>query len=669
MNSLDNNVMYLKGVGPKMAERLAKLDIHTIRDLLCHYPASYLDVTNPVPIADTVLDENNVVAVTVVKKHRPIMVRRGMTIYKLVVTDDVCDMPVTIYNMEYLYNSLHEGESYILYGKITGNFTTREMTSPQVLNIATDRILPNYHLTEGINQSRLRDMVRRALELLDDSVEFMGESLLTRLNLVGEADAIRAIHFPKSQEDIALARRRLSFDELLTLLLAMEALRTENKQATGCVMQKVSIAEFYKALPFEPTNAQRCAIDECLADMTRSVPMNRLILGDVGSGKTVIAAACCYFAYKNHMQSSLMVPTEILASQHYKTLNELLTPLGVRVTLLTGSLTSKGKAKLREEIKQGEWDVVVGTHALFQDATEFKNQGLVITDEQHRFGVEQRAKLASKGNNPHKLVMSATPIPRTLALMIYGELDISYLDELPKGRKVIKTYAVTGKLRDRAYNFVKARLDEGRQAYFVCPAIDETIAPDEKAVLEYAADIQKNAFANYRVGVLHGKMHANDKERIMRDFKDGKLHILVATSVVEVGVDVPNAAVMLIENADRFGLSQLHQLRGRVGRGEHQSYCILITESQSDSARQRLKTLASTSDGFAISQADLDMRGPGDFFGSAQHGLPKLKIAALADSDTLKTAQTASDILTANRSISPALQARVKNLLANSVES
>lgn len=669
MNQLDNDVICLKGVGPKMVARLAKLDIYKIKDLLSHYPANYLDITNPVPIADTVIDENNVVAVTVVKKSRPIMIRRGMTIYKLVVTDDVSDMQVTIYNSQYLYDSLQEGKSYILYGKVTGNFTSREMSSPQVLNIASERILPIYHLTEGVSQKSLRECVKKALEMIDDSVEFLDEATLTKLGLVSESDAIMAIHFPSSQNDIALARKRLSFDELLTLMLAMNALRTENRQATGCTMQKIQIDEFYKALPFEPTNAQKRAIDECICDMTNSVPMNRLILGDVGSGKTVIAAACCYFAYKNKMQSSLMVPTEILATQHYKTLNSLLTPLGVRVALLTGSLTAKEKSALRSQISHGDWDVVVGTHALFQDATEFKNQGLVITDEQHRFGVEQRAKLASKGNNPHKLVMSATPIPRTLALMIYGELDISYLDELPKGRKAIETYAVTGKLRNRAYDFVKARLDEGRQAYIVCPAIDETVSPDEKAVLEYAAEIQKNAFANYRVGVLHGKMPSIEKDRIMSEFKDGKIDILVATSVVEVGVDVSNAAVMLIENADRFGLSQLHQLRGRVGRGQYQSYCILISDNPSEVSRQRLKILASTGDGFAVSQADLDMRGPGDFFGSAQHGLPKLKIAALADSDTLKIAQTAADMITANRSISPALQARVKNLLANSVES
>lgn len=667
--SLEDNVMYLKGVGPKKAEQLAKLGIYTVNDLISHYPTNYLDISRPVAIADTQLDENSAVYATVVKKSRPIMIRKGMTLYKLIVTDGVNDMPVTIFNSKYLYDSLREGQSYILYGKVSGNFTSREMSSPQVISPSSDKILPIYPLTEGITQKFLRDIIKRALSFLSGDCEILDKSLLLKTGLIPEADAIRLIHFPKSADDIEAARKRLAFDELLTLMLGMKALKVQNKRTTGCVMKQLPIDEFYSVLPFVPTNAQKRAIDECLADMTRSVPMNRLILGDVGSGKTVIAAACCYFAYKNGMQSSLMVPTEILATQHYHTLTELLSRLGVKVVLLTGSLTQKEKTHLRERIKSGDCDVIVGTHALFQDATEFKNQGLVITDEQHRFGVEQRAKLASKGNNPHKLVMSATPIPRTLALMIYGELDISYLDELPKGRKEIITYAVTGKLRQRAYNFIKERLDEGRQAYIICPAIDDPLSPDGKAVLEYARDISENVFANYRVGVLHGKMPASDKDRVMSEFKDGKIDILVATSVVEVGVDVSNAAVMLIENADRFGLSQLHQLRGRVGRGRHQSYCILVTDNPSEQSRQRLKVLTATHDGFAVSQADLELRGPGDFFGSAQHGLPKLKIAALADSDTLKLAQTVADIITESHFISYTLNARVTALLAKSTES
>lgn len=665
--SLADNVKYLKGVGPKKSEQLARLGIHTVADLISHYPTNYLDISHPVAIADTVLDESNAVYATVVRKARPIMIRNGMTLYKLTVTDAVSDMQVTIFNSKYLYDSLKEGHSYILYGKIGGNFTSREMSSPQVISITSDKILPIYPLTEGITQKFLRDIIKRALVSVDDSCEILDKSMLSEFKLMGEADAIKLIHFPRRFADIEAARKRLAFDELLTLTLGMKALKNQNKKATGCVMHNLPIDEFYSALPFVPTNAQKRAIDDCIADMTNSVPMNRLILGDVGSGKTVIAAACCYFAYKNGMQSSLMVPTEILATQHYQTLSSLLSPLGVKVTLLTGSLAQKEKTLLRERIKTGEWDVIVGTHALFQDATEFKNQGLVITDEQHRFGVEQRAKLASKGNNPHKLVMSATPIPRTLALMIYGELDISYLDELPKGRKQIITYAVTGKLRHRAYNFVKERLDEGRQAYIICPAIDDSLSPDGKAVLEYARDISENDFANYRVGILHGKMPPDRKDSVMRDFKDGKLDVLVATSVVEVGVDVPNAVVMMIENADRFGLSQLHQLRGRVGRGSHQSYCILVTDSPSEQSRQRLKILTTTPDGFAVSQADLDMRGPGDFFGSAQHGLPRLKIAALADSQTLLLAQSAAEELINTSKITPSLKARINALMHDGI--
>ena len=383
--------------------------------------------------------------------------------------------------------------------------------------------------------------------------------------------------------------------------------------------------------------------------MCQSVPMNRLILGDVGSGKTAVAAACCYFAHLNGTQSVLMAPTEILAQQHFATLCKFLLPLGVKVALLTGSLTAKNKRVLKEGIAAGEYNVIVGTHALLQQSTEFNNLGLVITDEQHRFGVEQRATLEKKGKNPHRLVMSATPIPRTLALMIYGELDISLLDELPGGRKKIETYAVTGKLRKRAFAFIKERLNEGRQAYIVCPAIEENEAVNTKSVKEYAEKISSEDFKDYRIGLLHGQMPANKKDEVMRRFKDGELDVLVSTTVIEVGVDVPNAAVMLVEDADRFGLSQLHQLRGRVGRGEYQSYCILVTDNVSETSKQRLRVLSSTSDGFKISEADLELRGPGDFFGSAQHGLPKLKIADVAaDSDILKLAQSVAGEISDN---------------------
>lgn len=661
-----DDVKYLKGVGPAKAQLLSKLDISTVGGLLNHYPASYLDVSSPVSIEDAVLDEANVIAVTVVRKKAPAMIRKGMTIYKLTVTDGVSDMQVVIYNSKYIFDSLKEGENYILYGKVTGNLTMREMSSPQVLKLTGDCILPIYPLTEGINQRFMRDTMKKALDAVDGSYETLERPLCDELGLLTVSDALSAIHFPKGMSDVALARRRLAFDELLTLQLGMKYLRDKNRQSVGFVMKPLSIDGYYGVLPYELTGAQKRAISECLSDMTGEVPMNRLILGDVGSGKTAVAAACCYFTAKNGAQSVLMAPTEILANQHYDTLSEYLAPLGVRVALLTGSLTQKAKTTMREKIKAGEYDVIVGTHALFQQSTEFGNLGLVITDEQHRFGVDQRARLAGKGNNPHKLVMSATPIPRTLALMIYGELDISFLDELPKGRKKIETYAVTGKLRQRAYSFIKDRIAEGRQAYIVCPAIEETL--DEKSVLEYAKHISENEFKNYRIGVLHGKMPADKKEAVMQAFKNGDYDILVATTVVEVGVDVANAAVMMIEDADRFGLSQLHQLRGRVGRSEHQSYCILVTDNVTEQSKKRLKILSSTSDGFAISEADLEMRGPGDFFGNAQHGLPKLKIADLAaDSQILRLAQETADKIYSSQRITPALKDRVKSLLSGGI--
>ena len=646
--ALGDNIQYLKGVGPKRAELLKKLDIETVGDLIYHLPRNYLDFSSPVTIGDALLDENNVIAGRVVSKLAPARIRKGMTIYRLVFTDGAFDMTVVIYNSEFLFKSLEIGGDYVLYGKVTGNMTSKEMSSPIILKASSgDRIMPVYPLTDGISHSYLRTCVKKALEQLDSSgIETLGSDILSKTKLMPLDEALREIHFPKNMESASKARRRLAFDELLTLQLAMFEMRSSRHELTGHKMTPHSITEYTNALPFSLTGAQNRAIAECISDMCLEVPMNRLILGDVGSGKTAVAAACCYFAHKNGAQSVLMAPTEILAQQHYDTLCRFLAPMGVRVALLTGSLTAKNKRILKEEIVNGGYSVVVGTHALIQQSTEFKNLGLVITDEQHRFGVEQRASLEKKGENPHRLVMSATPIPRTLALMIYGELDISLLDELPLGRKKIETYAVTGKLRKRAFAFIKDRLNEGRQAYIVCPAIEENDSVNIKSVKEYADRISDEDFADYKVGLLHGQMAANKKDEIMQRFKNGEIDVLVSTTVIEVGVDVPNAVVMLVEDADRFGLSQLHQLRGRVGRGEHQSYCILVTDNVTDSSKQRLKVLSSTSDGFRISEADLELRGPGDFFGSAQHGLPKLKIADVAaDTDVLRLAQSVANEL------------------------
>lgn len=647
--SLDSSVMYLKGVGPKRAELFEKLGIRTVRDVLYDIPRSYLDFTSPVAVKDAVYDEMNVIKVRVVRKRSPDLIRKNMKIYRVLCTDGEEDITVVIFNSVYLYNALKEDSDYILYGKVTGNLTQKEMSSPIVIEAhREDKILPLYHLTAGISVGTLRSCVKNALELLEsESCEVLPQSVIKKHDLIGVNEALRRIHFPKSREDIAKARKRLAFDELLILQMGMLALKDRNRSLTAYSLENKPINAYYNSLPFELTNAQKKAIFECCVDMMASIPMNRLIMGDVGSGKTAVAAACCYFAYLNGCQSCLMAPTEILADQHYATLKGFLEPLGVRIALLKGSLSQKKKNEIKEALQNGDYDIAVGTHALVQKTTEFKNLALVITDEQHRFGVGQRDALAQKGANPHRLVMSATPIPRTLALMIYGELDISFLGELPKGRKKIETYAITGKMRSRAYGFVKNHLESGRQAYFVCPAIEDNEDSSElKSVNAYAKALRQSELGGYPIAVLHGQMSADKKEAVMSDFKDGKTRILVSTTVIEVGVDVPNAAVMLVENADRFGLSQLHQLRGRVGRGEYQSYCILITDSKSDEAKKRLKALTATSDGFEISEMDLKLRGPGDFFGQAQHGLPRLKIADIAaDAELVKESRSEAERL------------------------
>ena len=647
-SKLDESVMYLKGVGPKRAELFKKLGVHTVHDLIYHLPRNYMDFTSPVPITQTVLEEINVVEAEVVKKDRPAMIRKGMTIYRMLVTDGTDDMTVVIYNSQYLFDSLAVGEKYILCGKVSGNLTRREMSSPIVQKSSSeDRIQPVYPLTAGLSQNILRTCLKNALSLvIPADVEILPQDITERTALMPEAEALKQIHFPKDREDVYPARRRLALDELLTLRLGMVMLRERNRRATSFAMKRIDMSGYTSALPFQLTGAQSRAIEECMTDMERGVPMNRLLLGDVGSGKTAVAAACCYIAAKNGAQSVLMAPTEILATQHYDSLRRFLEPSGLRLGLLIGSLSKKQKTAVCEAAANGEYDVIVGTHAVFQEGVEYCRLGLVITDEQHRFGVGQRSALAKKGENPHRLVMSATPIPRTLALMIYGELDISVLDELPAGRKKIDTYAVTGKLRERACGFVRKELDDGGQAYIVCPAVEESEG-GLKNVTDYAKEIAKGEFKGYRIGVLHGQMPAAKKDEVMRRFKDHELDILVCTTVVEVGVDVPNASIMMVENAERFGLSQLHQLRGRVGRGERPSSCILITDHAGEESRKRLRVLSSTSNGFEISEKDLEIRGPGDFFGSAQHGLPPLKIADMgADTELVKLAQDIADELT-----------------------
>lgn len=649
---MENEITYLKGVGPKRAECYNKLGINTVFDLLNHFPRSYLDFSHPLTIEEASKNNEEAHAIkgTVVKKLPEARIKKGLSIYKAIFTDNQTDLTIVIYNSEFSFRQLEVGKEYILYGKITGNLIRHEITNPLVLPIDfPDKIQPVYSLTEGLSQNLLRQAIHNALLAFNNEIyEPMPKKIMQKYGLCSLNYAMENIHFPKDFHSCEIAKKRLVFDELLILQIGMYILKNRTENSTGCQMQQQSLSEFYNALPFELTDCQKNAIRDCAADMCKNYPMNRLVQGDVGSGKTAVAAGAAFFAYQNGFQTAIMAPTEILATQHYQTLSEFLEPLGVKVALLTGSLTPKQKRILKEQIANGEYNVVAGTHALVQQTTEFKNLGLVITDEQHRFGVEQRQALATKGKNPHKLVMSATPIPRTLAMMIYGDLDLSILNELPKGRQPVETYAVTGKLRKRAFGFVKDRLDEGRQGYIVCPMIDEN-EMDLQDVKSYAKKLSEEDFKDYKVGLLHGKLTAVEKDKIMTDFKSHKIDLLVSTTVIEVGVDVPNAVIIVIENADRFGLSQLHQLRGRVGRGKFHSYCILITDNVNEESRKRLKILSKISDGFKISEEDLKLRGPGDFFGNRQHGLPPLKIANMSsDYEVLKLVQKVADEIVSN---------------------
>ena len=641
---LERSVVYVKGVGPKRAELFEKVGVSTVYDLLQYCPRDYIDLSAPCEIKNAQGEDPLVIRARVVKKMPPARIRKGLTVCKAVFTDDTDDITVTLYNQEYLFASLKEGEDYILYGKVAGNMVRREMNSPMVFSAASpDLILPVYPLTEGLSQNIIRKAVRGALDLVLGEVEdIMPQYVRDSCHMCSLACAWENIHFPKSLYGAHEARRRLIFDELLIHSLAIAYQRQNEDSDSNYIMQAQPLEEFTSALPFTLTKTQLRSLNDCTVAMRGAHRMNRLIQGDVGCGKTVVAAGAAWFAYKNGYQSCVMAPTEILAAQHYKTFKSLLEPLGVRVALLTGSLTPKNKRVLKEQIAAGEFDVIVGTHALFSESTHFSDLALVITDEQHRFGVEQRASLSANGRNPHRLVMIATPIPRTLALILYGDLDISVINELPAGRKPISTYAVTGKMRERAFGFVKKQLEMGRQGYVVCPMIDESES-DLNDVTSYSQKLAQGAFADYKVGLLHGRMSAAEKEEVMNGFKRGEIDLLVATTVVEVGVDVPNAAVMVIENADRFGLSQLHQLRGRVGRGEWESFCILITDNTSPECVQRMKIISKTSDGFKIAEEDLKLRGPGDFFGTHQHGLPAFKLADLTrDMQLLQTAQQMS---------------------------
>ena len=665
----DTPVRYLPGVGPKTAERFEKLGILTLSDLLCHYPRRYLDFSKPYSIAEAPSDTECVVRAEVFAKPGGRILPGGRRMERITAGDDVSSLEVTWFNNPYAVQKLELGQEYYFQGIVTGGMLRRQMVNPQVrtdAQVASSPFEAVYPQTEGLTSSAIAKCVRQLLphvELLPDPLP---PGMLKKYRLLPKADAVRAIHCPASEEEAFAARRRLIYEELLVLQLGIGRMKNHGAASTGAPMQKADASPFWDALPFSPTGAQRRAVEEILTDMAGETSMNRLLQGDVGSGKTLVAAAAIWACIRAGYQAALLAPTEILASQHAENLNRLLAPFGMRVALLTGGMKAAPRRTTLAAIRDDEADLIVGTHAILSEGVDFARLGLAVVDEQHRFGVRQRGLLAEKAANPHLLVMSATPIPRTLGLLMYGDLDISILDELPPGRKPVKTRCITGKKRADLYGFLDREIGAGRQVYIVCPAIEDAGGSGLNAVMSYYEDIAKALLPDRRVGLMHGRLKPKEKAEVMEDFKAGRLDALVSTTVIEVGVDVPNATVMVIENAERYGLSALHQLRGRVGRGAAESWCFLVSDNASESVQKRLRFLCSTSDGFAVAQYDLETRGPGDFFGSRQHGLPTLQVADLMnDTRTLRAAQSEAAALLA---ADPLLERPEHALLARQVE-
>jgi ATP-dependent DNA helicase RecG len=676
---LSTDVQYIKGIGPQRAKALGKLGIATLRDLISWFPRRYEDRTVLRHIAELQPGETACVAAMVTAPPTLSRIRKGLELVKLRAVDETGALDVTFFNQAWLKNNLRQGETYIFCGRAEGNLLHRQMANPVVepegRREFTGRIVPIYPLTAGVSQLILSRSVRQGLDACADILpDVLPDGVRRDHQLCRIGFAYENIHFPESPEALELARRRLAFEELFLFTIGLRRLRSRRDEVHVPPCQAVDLAPFCAALPFTLTGAQRRCVDEALADMRSGRPMNRLCQGDVGSGKTMVAAACVYFCVKNGRQAALMAPTEILAQQHYAGLAPLLEGLGVRCALLTGATSARTRKSICAQLESGELDFAIGTHALISPSVQYARLGLVVTDEQHRFGVAQRSALSAKGDSPHMLVMSATPIPRTLALILYGDLDVSVIDELPPGRQQIDTFAVPGSYHPRIYDFLCRQAAEGRQAYVVCPMVaEDEDAPDErKAVTEYAAALQSGPLRTLRVAFVHGKMKPREKDAAMAAFAAHETDVLVSTTVIEVGVDVPNATVMVVENAERFGLSQLHQLRGRVGRGSHKSYCVLVSDNQSEETRARLRIMTRTSDGFKIAEEDLRLRGPGDFFGLRQHGLPGLRVADLGcDTKLLQEAQAAADDLLARDpelTSCPATAERVTELFAQNAD-
>ena len=648
MARLSDPITILKGIGPAKAKQFENLNIFTLRDLICHFPRGYEDRTRLVPIEKLEPDVPACFKAMVMNTPRTAHIRKGLDLTKVQVADHTGRLNLTFFNNKYAAEGLQYGKEYIFYGAVSGDFIGYNMTNPvfeamDSTPVTTRRILPIYPLTAGLSNQVMLKTVRQALAVCDAPAEILPEEVRQKYGILPAERAYAAIHEPASMTEAELAKKRLIFEEFFVFSAGLALMRTARAEKKTEAYANLDMGAFYGALPFTLTGAQQRAIDEILKDYRKGAPMNRLVQGDVGSGKTMVAAAAAYCAIQNGRQAALMAPTEILAEQHYQSLGRLLAPLGVRTELLTGSMTVKEKRLVRERIASGEAQLIVGTHALLSDTTSFQNLGIVITDEQHRFGVGQRAKLSAKGSDPHLLVMSATPIPRTLALLMYGDLDVSILDERPPGREDVDTFLVGESYRPRINAFIRKQVAEGHQCFIVCPAVEENEDLGIKAATVWAETLQKTVFPDLRIALLHGQMKGAEKEEAMASFARGEADVMVATTVIEVGVDVPNATLMIIEDADRFGLSQLHQLRGRVGRGKAKSYCILTSHNKNQETLMRLKALCKTTDGFKIAEEDLKLRGPGDFFGSRQSGLPAFRVADLSfDLAALKEAQQAS---------------------------